>query len=77
MKSLAKSIISIVSLLLLNSYSCSTDPIELDQNTFKKIVLTEDETQILLPISTPTKKMLVDVALTHPSDNYITLNQYD
>lgn len=76
MKSLTKSIISIISLLLLISYSCSADPIELEHNIFKKIVLTEDETQILLPISTQTKKMIVDVALTHPSDYNITLNQY-
>jgi len=77
MKSLTKSIICIVSLLLLNSYSCSTDPIELEKNTFKKVLLTENETQILLPISNKTNKMLVDVALTHPSDYNITLNQYD
>jgi hypothetical protein len=77
MKSFTKSIISIVFLLLLNSYSCSTDPIEVEQNTFKKVVLTENETQILLPISTQTSKMSIDVALSNPSDYKITLNQYD
>ena len=77
MKSFTKSIISIVFLLLLNSYSCSTDPMELEQNTFQKVVLTENETQILLSISTQTSKMSIDVALSHPSDYKITLNQYD
>ena len=77
MNSLPKSIINIISLLLLINYSFSADPIELEQNTFKKVVLTEDETQILLSISTQTSRMSVDVALSHPSDYKITFNQYD
>ena len=77
MKSLTKSIINIVSFILLISYSCSEDPIELEQNIFKKVVLTEEETQILFPISEQTSRMSIDVALSHPSDYKITLNQYD
>ena len=77
MKSLIKSIINIVSFLLLISYSCSSDPIELEENTFKKVVLTEEETQILFPISKQTSRMSVDVALSHPSEYNISLSQYD
>ena len=77
MKSLTKSIINIVSFILLISYSCSEDPIELEQNIFKKVVLTEEETQILFPITEQTSRMSIDVALSHPSDYKITLNQYD
>jgi hypothetical protein len=77
MKSLIKSIINIVSFLLLISYSCSGDPIELEQNTFKKVVLTEEETQILFPITKQTSRMSVDVALSHPSEYNISLSQYD
>jgi hypothetical protein len=77
MKSLIKSIINIVSFLLLISYSCSGDPIELEQNTFKKVVLTEEETQILFPISKQTSRMSVDVALSHPSEYNIFFSQYD
>ena len=77
MKSLIKSIINIVSFLLLISYSCSSDPIELEENTFKKVVLTEEETQILFPITKQTSRMSVDVALSHPSEYNISLSQYD
>ena len=75
MKSLIKSTINIVSFLLLISYSCS-DPIELEQNIFKKVVLTEEETEILFPISEHKSRMSVDIALSHPSDYKIVLNQY-
>ena len=77
MKYLIKSIINIVSFLLLISYSCSSDPIELEENTFKKVVLTEEETQILFPITKQTSRMSVDVALSHPSEYNISLSQYD
>ena len=77
MKSLIKSIINIVSFLLLISYSYSSDPIELEENTFKKVVLTEEETQILFPITKQTSRMSVDVALSHPSEYNISLSQYD
>ena len=77
MKSLIKSIINIVSFLLLISYSCSSDPIELEENTFKKVVLTEEETQILFPITKQTSRMSVDVALSHPSEYNIYISQYD
>ena len=77
MKSLIKSIINIVSFLLLISYSCSSDPIELEENTFKKVVLTEEESQILFPITKQTSRMSVDVALSHPSEYNISLSQYD